>query len=193
MRNFSYRTSLWLILLFKNLNTLVIEHQPGSPCAGDIFANVYNIKLSFWLTEMNINENTALSNLRKSIDKQIENITEIRAISTKELNNFTLLFENLDKSNSPWMKLLNESEENNAKTKSGLESILKDMNKMWDISNKIEENDPTLIWESEWLCRISWKTPFYIDVIGKTISGQPCTYFQKHNFESDPFTHFSSI
>ena len=74
MTTLSYKTSLWIILLFKYLNTMVIEHQPGSPCAGDIFVNVYNVKLSFWLTENSIIDSMNITNTKEHMANKSKKI-----------------------------------------------------------------------------------------------------------------------
>ena len=43
------KTGLRIILLLKFLNLLAIDYQPGSPCAGQIFANKYNLRLAFYM------------------------------------------------------------------------------------------------------------------------------------------------
>ena len=95
-KGFSNKTSFWLILIFKSLNTLVIEHQPGSPCAGTIFANVYNVKLSFWLSEADIIEDSAISKQRELASRILQNhknLTLSDAVTSEQLNNFTFLYE----------------------------------------------------------------------------------------------------
>eukprot|EP00092_Neocalanus_flemingeri_P012356 GFUD01013322.1.p1 GENE.GFUD01013322.1~~GFUD01013322.1.p1 ORF type:complete len:1573 (-),score=223.90 GFUD01013322.1:73-4233(-) len=167
MNNFTYQTSLWLILSFKILNTLVIEHQPGSPCAGDIFANVYNIKLSFWLTEEDINEMTSkhveFNMLREHIGNNSESVQQL----AKNLN---ILRENSKNNISQMRMWQHEAERVLTQMDFIRDSTGKDLTQLIDLTNKTQQKDPTLLWESEWLSQKSWKTPLYIDIIGKTIS-----------------------
>ena len=48
IRSSSYNSSLWILLVFKFLNTLIIDYQPGSACAGQLFNDQYNAKLAFF-------------------------------------------------------------------------------------------------------------------------------------------------
>ena len=164
MSSLSYKTSLWIILLFKYLKTLVIEHQPGSPCAGDIFANVYNVKLSFWLTENSVITSTNIKNIKEHAIDTAKQMDEFQ-------NRMLYLLGRPDK----------EYEDGNYQ--SGIDilmnssialiesSILCSPEKWEQAFNLLIESSPTLIWKSKWLSQKSWKTPLYIDVIGKTCSG----------------------
>ena len=57
LRSTSYSSSLWIILLLKFCNTLIIDYQPGSICAGQIFADQYNTKLAFFQAFIEHREN----------------------------------------------------------------------------------------------------------------------------------------
>ena len=56
IRYSSYSSSLWILLIFKFLNILIIDYQPGSVCAGQLFNDQNNAKLAFFKNFNNVSE-----------------------------------------------------------------------------------------------------------------------------------------
>ena len=145
---------------------MVIEHQPGSSCSGDIFANVYNVKLSFWLTENSVITSKNITNIK---EHNIDTAKQMDEIQTSMLYLLWRPDKEYDDGNyeSRIDCLMNGSI-------ALIETSIVCSPQKWEQAfNLLIENSPTLIWKSKWLSQKSWKTPLYIDVIGKTCSYLP--------------------
>jgi hypothetical protein len=169
MTSLSYKTSLWVILVFKYLNTLVIEHQPGSPCAGDIFENVYNVKLSFWLTENSVITSKNIKNIKEQTINSAKQMDEMQTRMLYLIGRPEKEYDT-DKEYEYYQSRIDSLMNSSIALIEG--SILCSPEKWEQAFNLLIESSPTLIWESKWLSQKSWKTPLYIDVIGKTCSGK---------------------
>ena len=72
VRKSFFTSSLWLILIFKFLITLIIDHQPGSVCGGLIFSNEQNLQLNFWL--FNLTESDLVKQQRRKIQNHFNDM-----------------------------------------------------------------------------------------------------------------------
>ena len=99
----SYSSSLWIILIFKFLNTLIIDYQPGSACAGQLFNDQYNTKLAFF---KNFNNGSEIIN-SFMLDKYIL----YNNYSVKNLNTLRGKFKNATRLSNCYDELQNENRE----------------------------------------------------------------------------------
>ena len=81
LRSSSYSSSLRVILVLKFCNTLIIDYQPGSVCAGQLFADQYNTKLAFFQA---FNEPTEFK-VRKLFDQQAVQVQEAQNRANRSL------------------------------------------------------------------------------------------------------------
>ena len=75
----SYSSSLWILLIFKFLNALVIDYTPGSVCAGQLFNDQYNAKLAFFKS---FNNGSEIRNSYKLINDYSHNPYSVKNHNT---------------------------------------------------------------------------------------------------------------
>eukprot|EP00092_Neocalanus_flemingeri_P015013 GFUD01016215.1.p1 GENE.GFUD01016215.1~~GFUD01016215.1.p1 ORF type:complete len:1587 (-),score=281.46 GFUD01016215.1:23-4294(-) len=163
----TYKSSLWVILVFKFINTLFIDYQPGSPCAGAIFEDQYNIKLSFWLADIE-DENVLLQTQERDFKKHIALSNSLTNETFKAIHKSNILTKNIT-----WLKfgISSYKEETNQRTNkifANFKKIIAKGEERTNFSNPIAKNDPSLLWKSTWLQKKEWETPLFIDIAGKS-------------------------
>ena len=92
----SYKTAVQIVASLKFLNLLVIDYQPGSPCAGKIFTNNYNTRLAFYMFDSEL----VSDELNQQIDtlQQVKNnVPNCTNIVMDDFNNISEAFNNVDK------------------------------------------------------------------------------------------------